>query len=110
MSQAVRLIVLAFTVVCTQLLVSCQPGVLTPPAASWVRADRATFDIIAPSYSQYVHADATLSPGTAEMLLGLLMDWQFRLHQAELLYPPQTVVGLPDTAPPGGELGEGGDG
>ena len=64
------------------LLPSCRTP-LVQPAESWVRADRALYDQLAPTFRQYVEADAGISPLIRDGRLGLLKDWEFRLRTNE---------------------------
>lgn len=76
--------------------VACQAGGLLTarqPAEDWVRADRATFDVVAPRLRAYVSADVTLQPSEQSALLGLLDDWKLRLEQGERIYPPEPDAG-----------------
>lgn len=58
---------------------------------SWVRADRATHDAIAPEYSAYVDADASLDQPGKDRRHRTLTTWEKRLaeHEATLAQKPQ---------------------
>ena len=51
--------------------------------ASYVEADRATYEAIAPEYRKYVEADAALADFQKDIRLQTLATWEHRLTQAE---------------------------
>lgn len=51
--------------------------------SSYVAADRATYDAIAPFHRQYVEADPSLGPDQRELALLVLDTWRVRLETAE---------------------------
>jgi hypothetical protein len=59
------------------LLPACRPG------AGYVKADRLTFDAVAPSYSAYVASDQALSSEQRERRQRTIDSWRARLEQAE---------------------------
>lgn len=61
------------------------------PAEAWVRASRATHDLIVPRFILYAESDPTLNEVTKQALLGTLADWEFMIRQGEAIYPPPTV-------------------
>lgn len=69
------------------LLAACLAGCTalrtTVASAHYVEADRATFDVVAPSYLRYVDADPLLSDRQKNNRRGLLKDWEFRIETAE---------------------------
>jgi len=54
----------------------------TPPAV-YTKADRATFDSIAPEYRDYVLGDASLSQPARDLRLLNVETWRKRLEAAE---------------------------
>lgn len=53
------------------------------PAGSYVAADRATFDAVAPEYSDYVREDAQLDADQRARRSRTIDAWRVRLEQAE---------------------------
>ena len=56
---------------------------LHPPTPDYVAADRATYNAIAPEYSQYVHADPALDDDEKARRDRTLATWDARLRAAE---------------------------
>jgi hypothetical protein len=56
---------------------------LVGPAGSYVSADRATYDAIAPEYQQYVSADPSLDPEQRQRRTRTVELWRRRLESAE---------------------------
>lgn len=58
---------------------------------SWVRADRATHDAIAPEYVEYVDKDATLDQAGKDRRHRTVQTWETRIseHEATLAKPAQ---------------------
>jgi len=80
------------------------------PAEEWVRADRATFQIVAPTLLTYLRADVALAPAELRALEGLLGDWEFRVRQGEDAYgitSPAPLLPPPTIPPPPGGGGDG---
>lgn len=59
------------------LLVACSPG------AGYVRADRETYNAIAPAFAAYVDADPALDSEQKKRRHETLHSWDARLTQAE---------------------------
>lgn len=55
----------------------------SPVAASYVHADRATFEAVAPEYVAYVSSDSALSSEQKERRQETVRSWEARLEQAE---------------------------
>lgn len=55
----------------------------TGPADAYIQADRATFDVIAPSYLVYVTNDTNLTEEEKERRRRTIASWQARLRAAE---------------------------
>ncbi|MEO0479589.1 MAG: hypothetical protein AAF196_08925 [Planctomycetota bacterium] len=55
------------------------------PRASYVDADRATFDAIAPNYRIYVQADTSLTASDVQSELDLVRTWEKRIEAEEAL-------------------------
>lgn len=53
------------------------------PSEAYIRADRATFDAIAPAHAEYLEADAALTPDQKEARRLALDSWELRLEVAE---------------------------
>ena len=53
------------------------------PQAAYIEADRATFDVIAPAYMDYVRGDASLNQDQQERRQRLVDTWLIRLVKAE---------------------------
>jgi hypothetical protein len=53
------------------------------PAASYVAADHATFNAVAPEHSAYVAADPNLTDADKQRRLNTLQTWRLRVEQAE---------------------------
>jgi len=72
------------------------------PAEEWVRADRATFAVVAPEVLKYWRADVNLAPIELSALEGLIGDWEFRLRQGESAHgiPSPTPLLPPPALPP----------
>jgi hypothetical protein len=51
--------------------------------SSYVAADRATYDAVAPFHRHYVESDPTLDPDQRELALLILDTWRIRLETAE---------------------------
>ena len=51
--------------------------------ADYTKADRATFDAVAPAYGAYVEADASLDKDDKKRRQRTLATWRLRLEQAE---------------------------
>lgn len=49
----------------------------------YVKADRATFDVVAPRHEKYLNADEDLSPEDLELEINTLRSWEKRLKTAE---------------------------
>ena len=64
------------------VLALCATGCAMPGAA-FVRAERATFDAIAPEYRAYVAADERLSPGQKDRRLRTVETWDLSIGQQE---------------------------
>lgn len=62
---------------CVAALTSCTP------VQSYVAADRATYEAIAPAHARYVAQDAALSPEQKQDRRDLLDTWRKRLEAAE---------------------------
>lgn len=75
-----------FTPSCTSV------GPLKQPQEAWVRADRSTYEFIAPRFARYVTDDPQLMPVERKALLDVLVDWRVRLEQAEKAIAPPLVV------------------
>ncbi len=63
------------------LAVLVSTGCTISPA--YVKADRATFDAIAPEYRAYVHADPILSEAEEQRRERTLSAWEARLSEME---------------------------
>ena len=63
-------------------LALCAPGCAMPGAA-FVRAERATFDAVAPEYRAYVAADERLSPEQKDRRLRTVETWDLSIGQQE---------------------------
>lgn len=50
---------------------------------AYLRADRATFDAVAPEYRSYVERDAQLDANERQRRLDTLTTWELRLQAAE---------------------------
>lgn len=53
------------------------------PSSEYVKADRATFDAIAPEYLRYVENDTTLDSDQKARRKRTVSTWEMRLRQAE---------------------------
>ena len=53
------------------------------PAAVYIEADRATFDVIAQPYLDYVNGDASLDDEQRDRRARLIDTWRIRIEQAE---------------------------
>lgn len=53
------------------------------PAASYVAAERATYDAVAPEYAAYIDADPSLDAARRSRRHRTLDTWRLRLEQAE---------------------------
>ncbi len=63
---------------CALLCASCTP------TAVYTKADRATFDAIAPEYRDYVLGDASLDQGARDIRLLNVESWRKRIEAAEV--------------------------
>jgi hypothetical protein len=52
-------------------------------AATYVEADRATYNVIAPKFLKYLEADETLDPKVKEADALLVKSWDLRIRKAE---------------------------
>ena len=59
------------------LLVACTPHQL------YIKADRATHDVIAPEYHRYLSQDGSLAPDALARRVRLLDSWEKRIAAAE---------------------------
>lgn len=50
---------------------------------SWVRADRATFEVVAPDYTMYIEMDPSLPPLEKKAKIEMLRSWSVRIRAAE---------------------------
>ena len=53
------------------------------PVQSYVEADRAIYDAVAPAHARYVAADAALQPAQRELRLATLEQWRKLIESAE---------------------------
>ena len=58
---------------------------LKSPEASWIAADRARHDVIAPEYKAYVDADPAKGQADKDRRYRLLEAWERDLEQNEVL-------------------------
>lgn len=59
------------------LLVACTPHQL------YVKADRATYNVVAPEYQNYLNQDGRLAPDALARRVRLLDSWDKRITAAE---------------------------
>ena len=52
-------------------------------ADAYLEADRLTYKAIAPKYTAYVEADASLDEGTKKLRIAVLRAWKVRLDENE---------------------------
>ncbi|MEO0478407.1 MAG: hypothetical protein AAF196_02905 [Planctomycetota bacterium] len=71
-------------VVAALLCVGCEG-----PRASYVAADRATFEAVAPNYRLYVQADESLTEADVQSELDLVRSWEKRIEGEEALLQEQ---------------------
>lgn len=55
------------------------------PRNTWVRADRATFDALAPAHRRYVEADESLDDQQKQARYDMLRSWELRIETEEAL-------------------------
>lgn len=65
---------------CALLFSSCE-GLSV--ADAYLEADRLTYKAIAPKYTAYVEADASLDEGTKKLRIAVLRAWKIRLEENE---------------------------
>ena len=65
------------------LALSCLAGCQCGATPAYVKADRQTYEVIAPMYRTYIQADESLSGNDAAALLLLLDTWDSRITAAE---------------------------
>lgn len=94
---ALAIAVFAFASLVTPACTSVGP--LKQPQEAWVRADRTTYDFLAPRFARYVTDDPELMPVEKKALLDVLVDWRVRLEQAEKAIAPPLVVDARERAP-----------
>lgn len=63
------------------MLTGC--GLFKSTDKSWIEADRATYDLIAPEYGAYVDADTKLAQFQKDMRKSAIETWRIRLEANE---------------------------
>lgn len=61
--------------------------------AAYIRADRATYNAIAPEYAQCTLTDPNLSQAQKDMRIGLLDSWNSRILHAEGALTTPSILG-----------------
>ena len=56
---------------------------LNAPGGTYVAADRATYEALAPEYAAYVAADPSLAPDERDRRTRTLQTWRMRIEAAE---------------------------
>jgi hypothetical protein len=65
------------SIVCLSFLAGCDV------AKQYIEADRATYEAVAPEYSEYVKNDPNLNDNSKQLRLNTLTTWESRLIAAE---------------------------
>lgn len=65
------------------LLLALVPASCVGPDATYIAADRATFEAVAPEYLEYVQADESLDAAAKARRTRTIETWQKRLEAAE---------------------------